>query len=215
MKSYGQLCAVARALDVVGDRWTLLIVRELLLSPERRFSQLQRGLPGIAPNLLSARLRTLDEHGILERASADGPASTWPYRLTQRGRALEAVVRELLRWGAPTVPNAPADAHFQMHWLALPARHLLRDRDPDLPEATVRFGDLDDGFDATSRHGVIAVDPPSPDRDPVAVIHGPGQILVGLLQGALPLERAVAAGASVDGDTDALRRLLPAPPPPG
>lgn len=215
MKSYGQLCAVAGALDVVGDRWTLLIVRELLLSPQRRFSQLQRGLPGIAPNLLSARLRALEEHELLNRAPGDGPASTSPYRLTERGRALEGVVRELLRWGAPTVPTAPADAHFQMHWLALPARHLLRDGDPDLPEATVRFGDLDDGFDATSCDGEVSVAPPSPGRDPVAVVHGPGQILVGLLQGALPLERAVTGGVRIAGDADALRRLLPAPSSPG
>ena len=79
MRSYGQLCAVARALDVVGDRWTLLIVRELLTRGQARFTELQKGLPGVAPNLLAQRLKTLKEQGVLQHdpfptsAAGSGP----------------------------------------------------------------------------------------------------------------------------------------------
>lgn len=208
MKSYGQLCAVARALDVVGDRWTLLIVRELLIRRRARFTELQSGLPRIAPNLLTGRLRDLQEHGVVRRDTATGAGAI--YRLTERGHALEGVVRELLKWGAPTVPDAPADADFQMHWLSMPAAHLLRDSQPDGPPVTVRFGDLADGFDVIADGGKIEVRPCEFEKVPDVVVTGPGHSLVGLIQGAIPLERAAAGGVVVTGDHGALRRVVPA-----
>lgn len=209
MRSYGQLCAVARALDVVGDRWTLLIVRELLILRQARFTDLENGLPGIAPNLLTQRLQDLAEHDLIYREVVPAPVKGTVYRLTERGRSLEGVVRELLKWGAPTVPGAPADAHFQMHWLSLPARHLLRDRRPADSPVVVRFGDLADGFDVTAADGTLRVDPCRREVSPNAVVTGPGPVLVGLVQGALPLGRARRAGVHVTGDASALRRLLP------
>lgn len=208
VKSYGQLCAVARALDVVGDRWTLLLVRELLTSGSLRFTQLQRGLPGIAPNLLAQRLRDLEAAGVLQRdlGGAGEPAT---YGLTARGAALEGVVRELLRWGAPTVPSAPADAVFQMHWLSQPARYLLHDHRPTDGPVTVRFGDASDGFDVTADRGQVQVGPCTPDAEVATTVTGPGHVLVALLQGALPLRRALTQGVGLDGSRDALQRLLP------
>lgn len=212
MKYYGQLCSVARALDVVGDRWTLLIVRELLIIGAARFTDLQAGLPGIAPNLLSQRLRELEGHGVLTREPAPRPAAGNVYRLTERGRALDGVVRELLKWGAPTVAEAPADAAFQMHWLSMPARYLLRDGRPGEPPMTVRFGELRDGFDATAGAAGeptgVAVGPCRPEVVPAAVVTGPGPALVGLVTRAVPLAAAAASGITIDGDPDALRRLL-------
>jgi len=210
MRSYGQLCSVARALDVVGDRWTLLIVREVLTRGPARFTELQKGLPGMAPNLLAQRLRTLQEQGVLEHG-ATPPATGGRYRLTDRGRDLEGIVRELMKWGAPTVPAAPADAAFQMHWLSLPAQYLLRDGDPDEDAVALRFGDLDDGFDVTAVHGSIRVSPCRPDVTPAATVTGPGPVLVGLLQGAIPVLRATSLGVVVAGDQAALRRVLPRP----
>ncbi|MGX9347765.1 winged helix-turn-helix transcriptional regulator [Microbacterium sp. KNMS] len=207
MKSYGQLCAVARALDVVGDRWTLLIVRELLIRGRARFRDLQAGLPGLAPNLLTQRLRDLEGEGVLRRERGM-PRSD--YILTERGRALEGVVRELLKWGAPTVRDAPADAIFQMHWLSMPAAHLLRDSQPKRGAGCVRFGDPADGFDVLVGDGTVRVGPCDGGRTPDAVVKGPGAALVGLVQGALPLERAAAAGVAIEGDVEALRRILPA-----
>lgn len=213
MKSYGQLCAVARALDVVGDRWTLLIVRELLLRDRARFSELERGLPGIAPNLLTARLKDLEGAELIERGpvSSGGAARYW---LTPRGRELEGVIRELLKWGAVTVPDAPADATFQMHWLALPARHLLCDNRPTQPGALVRFGDVRDGFDVLASDGTVQVVPCDPDRDPVATVRGPGPALVGMIQGAVPRARCASVGIVIDGDERAVDRILPTAPRP-
>ena len=208
MKTYGQLCAVARALDVVGDRWTLLLVRELLIAGALRFTELQRGLPGIAPNLLSQRLRELETNGVVHRdPGTSGTPAT--YRLTARGAALEPVVRELLRWGAPTVPSAPPDAVFQMHWLSQPARYLLRDHRPSEAPVTVRFGDQADGFDVTAGREV-RVSPCVAGADVAATVTGPGHVLVALLQGALSLRQAVSQGVGVEGSSDALLRLLPA-----
>lgn len=209
MKSYGQLCAVARALDIVGDRWNLLIVRELLISRWLRFTDLQRGLPGVAPNLLAQRLRDLEGHGVVRRETATPPATGILYALSERGAQLEGVVRELLRWGAPTVADAPPDATFQMHWLSMPARYLARDNRPGAPAVTIRFGTVTDGFDLTASAGLVTVTPCGPDVAPDVTIAGPGYVLVGLLQGAIGLAQARMAGVTVQGDEDALQRILP------
>lgn len=117
-KTYEQYCAVARALDVVGDRWTLLVVRELLTGPKRN-TDLRDGLPGIATNLLSDRLRALRGGGLVERAALPPPAPANVYRLTARGRALEPVVLALAHWGLPDLGEPrPADA-YRLRWLAL------------------------------------------------------------------------------------------------
>ena len=97
-RTYGQVCGVARTLDVLGERWTLLIVRELLLGP-KRFGALEAALPGIGPNLLSARLAALAEAGIVERAELPAPASVSAYALTQRGEGLREVVEAMAVWG--------------------------------------------------------------------------------------------------------------------
>ena len=211
VKSYGQLCSIARALDVVGDRWTLLIVRELLIGGALRFGEVQRGLPGIATNLLTQRLRDLETNGVVAREPAPGIPGSPTYRLTERGRALDGVLRELLKWGAPTVPEAPSDAIFQMHWLSQPARFLLADHRPDEPPIVIRFSTFDDGFDLTAADGTITVDPCRRDVSPLAGVTGPGPVLVALLQGAMPLPAAIAQGVDVTGDAAALTRVLPAP----
>src|SRR5919198_3255075 len=97
-RSYDQWCAVARSLDVVGERWTLLIVRDLLIGP-KRYSDLLAGLPGIGTNLLAQRLRELEARGLVERSTLPPPAATNVYRLTATGAALEPVVHALGRWG--------------------------------------------------------------------------------------------------------------------
>src|SRR4051812_14453434 len=98
-RSYGDRCGIARALDVLGERWSLLVVRELLLGP-KRFTDLRAGLPNVGPDVLSQRLRDLEEAGIVSRAKLPPPAASRVYGLTERGKALEAVVLELGRWGS-------------------------------------------------------------------------------------------------------------------
>lgn len=98
-RSFGQFCGVARALEVVGERWALLIVRDLLVGP-RRFSDLRRGLPRIPTNILTARLKELEQAGVVQRRVLPRPAGSIVYELTGRGRGLEDVVLALGRWGA-------------------------------------------------------------------------------------------------------------------
>ncbi|MDA2814746.1 winged helix-turn-helix transcriptional regulator [Nocardiopsis sp. RSe5-2] len=104
MRSYRDLCGIARALDVVGERWALLVVRELLFGP-KRFADLHRGLPGVSQNVLTQRLRDLEDSGVLARRRALPPASGQIYELTDRGRALEPVLLALGRWGGPMTPQ--------------------------------------------------------------------------------------------------------------
>ena len=105
-RSYGDPCGIARALDVVGERWALLVVRELLLGP-KRFTDLRAGLPNVGPDVLAQRLRELEAGGVIARRTLAPPAGSRVYELTDRGRGLEPVVLELGRWGsaAPFPPG--------------------------------------------------------------------------------------------------------------
>jgi DNA-binding HxlR family transcriptional regulator len=102
-RRYDDPCGIARALDAVGDRWALLVARELIFGP-KRFIQLRYGLHGVSPNVLSQRLRDLEDGGIVHRDVLDPPAGVAVYKLTPRGRALEPVLLELGRWGSQEPP---------------------------------------------------------------------------------------------------------------
>ncbi|WP_243869837.1 winged helix-turn-helix transcriptional regulator [Streptomyces liangshanensis] len=111
MRSYGQYCSIARGLDVIEDRWTLLIVRELLLQGPSRFTELKRGLPGVATNLLSTRLKELEAAGLITREDAPPPIATALYQLSETGHALQPVLKEIGLWGLRfTVDKRPDDA---------------------------------------------------------------------------------------------------------
>lgn len=118
MRSYDQYCGLARALDHVGHRWTLLIVRELLLGP-RRFTDLREGLPGIANNLLAARLRHLQDDGLVSRRELPPPAASTVYELTESGRELREAVHALTRWGGRWMLDGPRDDEFRPEWLVV------------------------------------------------------------------------------------------------
>src|SRR3989442_1571566 len=107
MRSYGQYCALAKALDLVGERWTLLIVRELLINGPSRYTDLRRGLPGIATNLLAQRLHELEKSGLVAGVEAPPPVATSLIELTPRGRELEPILLQLGRWGAPLMVGPP------------------------------------------------------------------------------------------------------------
>ena len=104
-RAYGQFCGFARAVEVVGERWAFLIVRDLLIG-SRRFTDLHRGLPGIPTNVLTARLKELEEAGVVRRRVLPRPDGSVVYELTEYGRELEPVVVELGRWGAKTLGDA-------------------------------------------------------------------------------------------------------------
>ena len=107
-RTYGDRCGIARALDLVGERWALLVVRELLLGP-KRFTDLREGLPHVSPDVLSQRLRELEDSDVLRRAKLPPPAGSRVYELTDRGLELEPVILALGRWGSGA-PFPPGDA---------------------------------------------------------------------------------------------------------
>ncbi|GAB2930525.1 hypothetical protein GCM10027280_17510 [Micromonospora polyrhachis] len=209
MRSYHQYCSMARALDAIGDRWTLLIVRELLTQGPCRFSDLRRGLPGIASNLLAERLREMETAALIARHDEPPPVAATLISLTDRGQDLSGVVRELIRWGAPLMAAPPNDDEFRVHWFSLPLRHLCQDGSPDEPANTVRLGDVHDGCDIIVQHGQVDVRPCSTQRHPDATVTAPPQVLVALFTGQMPLSAAQTRGLVVHGSTAALERVLP------
>src|SRR4051812_26753827 len=130
-RKYGQGCGTAYALDLVGDRWALLVVRELVLGP-KRFSDLRDGLPGIGPNVLSQRLKELEQVGVLRRRVLPPPAASTVYELTEWGAELEDVVVRLGRWGARS-PDMPRDAETRPDWLVLGMRAVYDPDDEPVP----------------------------------------------------------------------------------
>ena len=117
-RRYDDPCGIARALDVVGDRWALLVVRELIFGP-KRFVQLRHGLRGVSPNVLSQRLRDLEDAGVVRRDVLGPPADVAVYELTARGRALEPVLLELARWGSRLPVTAPGELSASALLIAL------------------------------------------------------------------------------------------------
>jgi DNA-binding HxlR family transcriptional regulator len=209
MRTYGQYCAVAKALDQIGDRWTLLIVRELLIGGPSRYTDLRNGLPGIATNLLADRLRDLEEAGIVSREEAPPPVATTLFRLTSRGEELAPVLRELLRWGTPLMKEGPAIGDvFRGHWVAWPAEMSLIDREPNAPPVTIQvLADGEPAFLETSGGGVHVTTGRAGDPD--AVVRGPAHTILGLFTGHIDLDRAAAMGLELEGDRGALERVLP------
>jgi DNA-binding HxlR family transcriptional regulator len=209
MRSYRQYCAMAKALDVVGDRWTLLVVRELLLRDGLRYTDLLTGLPGIATNLLAERLRDLEGAGLVSREQAPPPVATTLYHLTPRGRALRPVVKALGSWGGPLLASAPEDDAFLGHWLALPAESLLGDRLSPGPPLAIELR-AEDGQPVTVEaiDGAVRARPGAADRAGL-VISGPHRAIVRLLAGRDGPQEARSAGVTFDGDLDVLERLGP------
>ena len=207
MRSYEQWCGVAKALDVVGDRWSLLIVRELAIRGALRYTDLHRGVPGIATNLLADRIRELEQAGIVARAIADAPGAPQLIRLTERGDRLRPVLDALGGWGAADLPDAPRTDAFQAHWLTIPLEASLRDRKPDRGRAVleVRAGDppiqVEVGDGVRTRLGPAAA--------PDGVISGDPRTVLAVLLGRMGLEEAQAAGITYRGDPKLLRRIRP------
>jgi DNA-binding HxlR family transcriptional regulator len=122
-RSYEQYCSLARTLDIVGERWTLLIVRELMLGP-KRFTDLLPGLPGIGKNLLSERLQRLQDRDLIRRRVLPPPAASQVYELTDDGRALGPALAELGRWGIERLPAAPRESLFRPGWAVFPMSYM-------------------------------------------------------------------------------------------
>src|ERR1700742_1498831 len=137
MRSYGQYCSVAKALDVIGDRWTLLIVRELLLRGACRYTDLKNGLPGIATNLLADRIRELEAAGLVRREEPPPPVATTLVLLTETGAELEPVIKALGWWGIRSM-SGPADTdEFRSQWFTSPFYFFLSHQAGAGPPASI------------------------------------------------------------------------------
>ncbi len=206
MRSYDEYCSVAKSLDVVGDRWTLLIVRELVLRGPSRYTDLRNGLPGIASNLLADRLRELEAAGVVVREAAPPPVATTLFRLTPRGEELKPVLDGLMRWGLPLMTQqSDADA-VRSHWLAGALEVMLADRRPGGAPATLALETGDQPIVLGLRDGAIDITL-GPVERPDATLTGPPRPIMGLLLGMLDRAGAEALGVGFAGDVTVLERL--------
>ncbi len=209
MRSYGQYCSVAKALDVIGDRWTLLIVRELLAQGPSRYTDLRRGLPSIATNLLAERLRELEHAGIVAREQAPPPVATALFRLTPRGEQLKPVIYELGRWGIPLMSDTTPEEEYRSYWLQLPVELFLADTSPEHVPTTIEVRVGEQPMLIEARDGAISTRAGTSESAD-AVLSGPPQLVLGVLTGALDPDEATTRGLRFDGAREALRRLQPA-----
>lgn len=211
-RSYADDCGVARALDVVGERWALLVVRELLFGP-KRFTDLRAGLPSASPNVLSERLRALEAHGIVVRRTLGPPARARVYELTPRGAELRPAVVALGRWGSAGAAPPEAAMSIDAHGLALLA--LFDAAAAADVTATYGLGIEDDVFALTLAGGVLDLRRGTAEGAR-ATLATDRPTLRALLWEGRALEEAEAAGdARVEGSHKALRRLLKLFPRPG
>jgi DNA-binding HxlR family transcriptional regulator len=205
-RTYDDGCAAAHALDLVGERWALLVVRELLLGP-KRFTDLRAGLPHASPNVLSERLRGLEAAGIVRRRRLPPPAASKIYELTAWGEELEPVIIRLGRWGARS-PSKPADAPLGVDSLILSLRTMF---DPvaagDL-EATYELIMGEDRFSAEVSRGDFEVVRGGAER-PDAIVEADSNSLAGLIYGGLSLSEALRSGqVKIEGDEEAVEHFL-------
>jgi DNA-binding HxlR family transcriptional regulator len=208
MRSYDEYCAIAKSLDMVGERWTLLIVRELAERGASRYTDLRNGLPGIASNLLAERLRELERAGVIAREEAPPPIATTLFRLTARGEQLRPVLDDLTRWGLLLMTEqGPRDA-VRSQWLADALGVMLTDRRPDSPPVTIELQTGDQPIVIETGDGAIHTRLGSANN-PDAVLAGPAQPTMGLLLGLLELKDAKARGISFEGDPGILDRIAP------
>jgi DNA-binding HxlR family transcriptional regulator len=218
-RSYEQYCPLAYALDLVGERWTLLIVRDLLAGP-RRYTDLHRGLPGLATDLLTERLRKLEDAGVVRRRELPPPAAAVVYELTERGGELGPAVLGLARFGLGLLgePSA-ADVPASPDRFALLLRVLFSPEGaPAAPETWVFEGEGVSVALTVSRDGLeLHPDPDDLPRQPAARFAADIPTTLGLVLGRVQWPDALADGRlSVEGDPGALNRLraaFPAEPP--
>jgi DNA-binding HxlR family transcriptional regulator len=198
MRSYGQYCGLARSLEIVGDRWNLLIVRQLLIAPAR-YRDLIEGLPGIATNLLADRLRDLEASGVVERRLA-GQGNVVEYALTPWGAELRQPIESLLRWSTPLMVRGPDGDSFRPEWLTLALPALLDTRVKVRTSATIGLEIGDPPLQLRATRSGFEVGPHDGRALDATVRTAPAYVL-GLAAGALTLSDARALGlVEIDGD---------------
>jgi DNA-binding HxlR family transcriptional regulator len=205
-RRYHQYCPVARALDVVGERWTLLIARELLLGP-RRFTDLAEGLPGIGSSVLAGRLADLEQSGLVAKRTLPPPAASVVYELTDRGRGLAPVLAALADWGMNLLDRPHENDHVHGRWLVQGLAVIAKPA-ASIPDATYELRVDDEAFQVRSHDGRLQA-AQGPASNPDATITLTSDTLAAIVTGDLeiPSPRADRLIA-IDGDTAGAQRLL-------
>jgi len=205
-RTYKQYCAMARALDVLGERWTLLIVRELLTGP-KRFKDLLEGLPGIGTNLLAGRLRDLEGEGVLRRTTLPPPAGSAVYELTERGRELEPVLTGLARWGLDLLGEPRPGEVFRPVWAVQAIKATFRPEAARWVRETYEFRVGEDVFHVRVDEGVSGPEY-GPAWEPDLIVTTDPETFLSLVSGRIEPADAVEAGKlDIEGDAEALGRV--------
>lgn len=217
MRTYDDGCAAAHALDLVGERWALLVVRELLLGP-KRFTDLRAGIPKASPNVLAQRLRELERAGVVRRRKLPPPAASRVYELTEWGLDLEPVIVRLGRWGARS-PSKPRDAELGVDSLILSFRTMFDPLAADGLKASYELRLGEDRFRAVVADGRFEIERGGAES-PDMTIETDAGTLAALVYEGRPLEEALRSGdVEIEGDESTIERFLtlfplpePAPP---
>ncbi|MFB9235414.1 winged helix-turn-helix transcriptional regulator [Plantactinospora siamensis] len=203
-RQYDDPCGLARALDVVGERWALLVVRELIFGP-KRFTDLHRGLPTASQNVLAQRLRELTEAGVVRRRRLGPPASSWGYELTEHGHALEPALRQLAGWGAGLPLRSAAD--LSVDALALALRTTFDPAQADDLHGTVQLRLGPDRFLAEIRDAALHLDRAEGRAD--ATVSAEPSTLRAIVFGGRSSAAAEGAGdLAIEGDRELVARFL-------
>lgn len=207
-KSYNQYCGLAYALDIVGERWTLLIIRELIAGP-RRFTDLMAGLPGISTNLLSERLKNLEQEGLVSRRVLPPPAGSTVYELTLLGQALETTLIELGKWGSQFVPPSPNGATLlNVGSYALTLKTFFRPEQAQGVSETYELRIDHEVLQVQINEGEIDVRQ-GDGRKADVVFQTDMPTYLGLLQRQIQPDEAISGGLiQIEGDSGALSRFL-------
>jgi len=214
-RSYGEACRFAHALDLIGERWALLVVRELLLGP-KRFTDLRAGLPHASSNILSERLRDLEQGAVIQRRKLPPPAASWVYELTEWGRELEPVVTKLGAWGARS-PFPPDSQEIGPDSIVLALRSLFDPEAAGELSATYELRIGEERFRVEIASGALVLDR-APAAAPTASIEVPdAPTLAAVLTDQLPLDDALSSGVvQIEGGKQVAKRffrLFPMPEP--
>jgi DNA-binding HxlR family transcriptional regulator len=211
-RTYGDPCGIARGLDVVGERWALLVVRELLLGP-KRFTDLRAGLPHLSPDVLSQRLRELEDTGVVRRATLPPPAASRVYELTGWGHELEGVVLALGRWGSRAAFPA-GDARLSVDSFVLALKTLFDRSAADGLQAVYELRLGEQRFRVGVADGELELVRGGADQPDATIDSDPGTLAAVLWHGRRLAAARRAGDVRIDGDREALARFLALFPPP-
>ena len=206
-RSYNQYCAVARALDIVGERWTLLIVRELLTGP-KRFKDLLEGLHGIGTNLLAARLKDLEGHGIVRRTTLPPPAGSKVYELTELGWQLESVIVTLGHWGLKFLDIPGQEGDLRPGWAMVAMQCALKSEAARGLQESYEFRIDEEVFHMRIKDGEVEA-LQGPAVEPDLVLMGSAQAFLALAAGQLEPKEALDTGEiRIEGEQETLARCV-------